>query len=711
MRIPTVTVFAAIVTCASIPALSQDNAYVLLNAQAKGAVCVAIADACTEGAFLVQGQRTELRVINRRFLTNYVFFIDNAVAVVDYPIEDLDEAANLSLSTLVPAAASKGLAPKGLSGSSSLSLRTVQDIITELMNPQSASRVATELTSDIQVIRHDEEKVHADLQQFVATWESLDGRAAPGPNCALESPTLQGVKSCLTSIIRQEHASPWTTLPFTNEDAFRDLIVTNNDAIALVKALNALVGQKAPLLTSSLSALQADIIALRGDLNVLSGNINAVTDALVLTDEVIKPRTPLLTRAQIKSNLIAAYGSGTTPAADAAELNVMTDELLALSKTKNAPHLVTEARQAIQGALTDGRNDAVMMTAHATGVAGSMPLACGGQDKVFFQCFARSLDQQYSQAQETAESSTNDSLIADESNINQLQTTMLTRTNFIYDHSQVQVPLQRAIDLSGHPGNLRLYATIYENETFKRYDIPNVSSTAPVATGTALSASVPADTAVAPTTPPTPLPHPAGTPIAVPVVPVHDRYHGTMVAAFAFSSVKEQSIQSRTITTGDPMPPPPTPNPPPNYCASNTCSQPYFQLTSHSSVILGLAYHPIAYDTFPGYFSRWRRPRDFERHFGIFGGLSVQNMNDYYIGGNVQITRGVQVVTGLNVYRQTAIDPNYSLTGIYKGTPAFPGGREWTKGAFFGIGLNLSIFRKAFGSVTGVGTQAKTGGS
>jgi len=180
-----------------------------------------------------------------------------------------------------------------------------------------------------------------------------------------------------------------------------------------------------------------------------------------------------------------------------------------------------------------------------------------------------------------------------------------------------------------------------------------------------------------------------------------------MVAAFAFSpGVAEISIRTSAVTTGIANDG--------TACSTTTpCTKVLSTGPAHSSVILGMSFHPYGYDTFPKAFS-WKHPRQaFKEAFGIFGGLSVQNLNDYYIGPDLQIAHGVQLMGGVNFYRQNALDTDFVNGGIYPSspTPAFTGPQKWTHGAYFGIGLNLSIFRKAFGSVTGLGVNAANKGS
>ena len=100
-----------------------------------------------------------------------------------------------------------------------------------------------------------------------------------------------------------------------------------------------------------------------------------------------------------------------------------------------------------------------------------------------------------------------------------------------------------------------------------------------------------------------------------------------------------------------------------------------------------------------------------EEAVGVFGGLSVQNLNDYYVGGDFQLVHGLQLMAGWNWYRQNTLAPGLVNGNIYATAPNVTTVQKGTSGAYFGLGLNLSIFRKAFGSVTGLGTAAASSGS
>jgi len=207
--------------------------------------------------------------------------------------------------------------------------------------------------------------------------------------------------------------------------------------------------------------------------------------------------------------------------------------------------------------------------------------------------------------------------------------------------------------------------------------------------------------------PPSAPPQPPGLPITSGVIEVHGHYRATIVAAFAFSQIREASITSVQVTTG-------TATGTNTSCSSNSpCSM--VTVSSgphHSSVIAGMSYHLWTYDTFPGVFSWKKDPASaFKEAVGIFAGLSVQNLNDYYVGGDLQIGHDMQLMGGLNFYRQSSLAPGFTNGNVYPGSPSFTGPQHWTRGAHFGIGLNLSIFRKAFGSVTGLGTSTTSSGS
>lgn len=709
-------------------AVAQDNAVVLFDATHKTTFCV-VSDmsAITPGkacanfpvqGFLVQGQRNQLRVINRKFLTNYTFFIDKVTKVQNFPIEALEEASNLT--TPIPSAAggvSKGAAPKGLATSGALALRTAQDLLAELLNPATSSNPVNEISSDWIIVKREAENVRTDAIAFQRTWNNINGDWVHGDPClrAYGAPTLTSAAECLRVRNHDEWSGTFANgPPYSDEDRFRKLIVNDNDAIAMVTSLGNLLAQRGSVLTNQLSSFDGDLALLRADMNTLAGNVQAIQDAKDLADSI----TPEMTQAQIKARLMQTLNGGTKPVLDDAELNRLTDDYYSFIRTGAGKQELDRAKSAIELLWGEGIRQTQEVLQSATALAGPdfpkdspCPDPQNTMKFVRLGCLADRIDARYSFVLQHAHMTVSDILPTKVAKINVLQSKLLARANEIYDNSRVTVPLDKAIDLGGNTGNLRVYFTIYETETFSRFAMPASSSAAnPVvaATPATITTSPPppaATTTATATTATTTTAPPSGTPVTSGVIEVHDRYKATMVAAFAFSTIKETSIQTKTISTGKA-----------EGSVSCTTAATCTQVTvspgpTHSSVIVGVSYHPWGYDTFPGAYS-WKRPTQaLKQGAGIFGGLSVQNLNDYYAGADMQIAHGLQIMGGVNFFRQNTLAAGFMSGGIYSGSPIFTGPQHWSHGGYFGIGLNLSIFRKAFGSVTGLGTKVASSGS
>jgi hypothetical protein len=179
-------------------ALAQDNAALIFDATRKTDICM-VADIrqnidansnprnCISSGnnllpnFLVQGQNKQLRVINRKFQTNYSFFVYQITEIKNFPIEDLHAAANLTTPLSSAAAGvSKGAAPKGLATNGSLQPRAAQDFIAELINPATATNPASEIASDWLVVKREVENVRNDARSFESIWVDLGFGHSPG---------------------------------------------------------------------------------------------------------------------------------------------------------------------------------------------------------------------------------------------------------------------------------------------------------------------------------------------------------------------------------------------------------------------------------------------------------------------------------------------------------------------------------------------------
>lgn len=750
---------AAALTLAAGVALGQDQALVRYDATRRNLFCIkpnafapdAPCVPADNSSFLVQGQRSQLRVVNRKFLTQYSFYVTQVTPVTNFPIEDLNEAANLTVGTALggPSAVSKGAAPKGLATSGTLQLRTAQDLIAELLNPATASNPANEIASDWIVVKRELENVHNDARGFLATWRTIDDSTVqpeqplptqPVPlSClpAYGAPTLVKTLDCLRGLYGMETTGNFDrTLPFyANEDEFRRLIVRNNDAIAMVTSLAANLSQQTTLLNGYLSAFDGDLASVRADLNTLAGNVQAIQDAEDLLDLIRKKNQYRdMTRDQIKARIMQQYSGGAKSVLDDAEINILVDAYFHFLQSPAAAAVLRGTNEAVETAWSRVERElreAIGRVAPLMDDSFSAPpFFPGDQDcseppyaaadsarrrGAILQCLGARLDFRYSRLLEHDHGLASETLPDTVAKINAAQSNLLARANQIYDNSQVAIPLDLPINLNGNSGNLRLYFSIYETETFPRFAIPpNTSATAPIvsATPATLAAAPPTTTtttssATATTTTTTTPTQPSGNAVANGVVDVHDRYKATMVAAFAFSpNLKERSIQSQPITSG-------TTSDGAVICSSATpCSQAKeVHGSPHASVILGISFHPWSYDTFPHAYDGTGLREHAKHAIGVFGGLSVQNLNDYYAGIDFQVAHGLQFMGGANFLRTDALASGYKNGNIYAGSPAFAGPQRFKTGAYFGIGLNLSIFRKAFGSVTGLGTSATSSGS
>jgi hypothetical protein len=711
--------------------------------------------------FLVQGGRNEFVLVNRRFLTEYTISIDGVTTLQNFPIEDLNEAASLTTALqAATSAVSKGAAPKGLSTSGNLSQRTAQQILSELLSPDTSAGPLTELNSDWLTLSHEAQRVEADKATVLAMFGTLLGPglgpvfpapvpapqgapvppfAEPGPltnnvhtmcNPSLGAPTLHGVELCLSSILSLEYSTTFPPAPpaivplpapfpppppfivsppvsgYSDEPAFRDLIVTDNDAILMVQNLGNALATQVPATSTALSTLDGDTAQYLADLNVFVGNLQALNDSLVLLQN-LQPYTQL---TQIRAHLQSLLNPTGTTAVDPTELNALARQY-------------QQAGGGITAAAIDRLSPEFAVFADgiyhlpSIPVAAPVPPAAGAPRTTFF-AYMRGLEVVLRGVHGT-------DLVEDEHtfnvvvpdyirSVNILQSQVLSRTNEIYDRSDVPVPVRKQLDISGNSGNLLVYYTVRKIETFPRFAVPPLTEQ-----GQAAAASLPAAAA-----PPTPAASttaaastastsstsssPASTPgadtssgviVAHGVVQVHDRYKATMVAMFGFSGIGTQTFTNTTVSSG-------TASDGSTACNStNPCTQ--ISVTpgaAHSAVLVGFSFHPYGYDTYPHFH------QSFKHSWGIMGGLSVLSFNDYYAGPDLQIAHGIQVALGVNVYQQGKLNPIYMNNGIYPGTPTFTV-QHWTTGVFGGIGLNLSIFRKAFGSVTGVGTSTKSTGS
>jgi hypothetical protein len=664
----------------------------------------------TPDGYLVQGKRAQFRVVNRKFFSDYSINIDGVTQLKQIAIQDLDEAANLQtpIQSLV-SAAPKGAAPKGLSTAGQLTLRSAQDLLAELVDEGKASNPASELQSDALIVEREAHKVKAEYLALNETWDVIDGASGPTRDCqaSLGAPTLSSTVDCLEHLNSQEREGIWSgTGPFGTaspgtashgtEDDFRSLTIKIGDAITLIKALSSALQQISSTLSSQFSALDGDLAQWKADLNTLRGNLGAAADAGRAYNDLSMKKggekvLSDLRRAQIKLKLMQDLNGGAgaaKPVLDDAELNQLVGAFS--HQSGSAIEVTNEQAKALTREIHDIASRQI-----------TPPQGSGDVLQYYFLHFLEIVANQT----RAADTSLYDAQVhlavhlpEMVDRINARQSQVLARANEIYDHSAVPEPLDKVIDLSKNSGNLRVYFTVRRVDVFPRYNVPviTVQGSAPPPV---LSPPPPATTTTSP--PPTSQDMSSGTVVAHGSFEVHDFYRATVVAAFTFSTIKNQTVASRSITSGQANDGTPcTPAAP--------CSQPFLDKgSSIPSVVVGLNYYfsRLGHDTFPG------ARNSTSQKMGVFGGLSADRLNSYLIGIGYQPTEALQLTTGFHAVSQDNISGSYSPNQVYPGTPSFGGKSTWSEGAYFGVGLNLSIFRKVFGSVTGLGTKATGAGS
>jgi hypothetical protein len=655
----------------------------------------------TDAGYLVRGKRAQFRVVNRKFFSDYSINIDGVTQLKQIAIQELEEAANLQ--TPIQSAVSavtKGAAPKGLTTTGQLPLRIAQDLLAELVDAGKASNPASELESDALIVEREKRKVDAEVAALDETWKVISGEGAPSRDCqaSLGAPNLSSALSCIHNLHGKETTYPWDGRgPFRDEDKFRDLTVEIGDAITLVRALGRSLQQDSAAFSNQLSALDGDLAQFKADLNALHGNVVAAYDAVTAYGDLSKGAKNVLTplrRAQIKLKLMQdlnGAAAGGKPAFDDAELNRLVEMYLANPSTLGKD--VTDAQnRALQNKI---QSIATRQTAH--------PLPGGGDVvKYYIDSPVQVMADQTKVADEALKDHQSNlgermpSLIYE---INAAQSLMLARANEIYDHSAVPEPLDKVIDLSKTAGNLHVYFTVRRVDVFPRYNVPVITvqgSAPPVVPVTPPgTGSTPASTGGAGQE------MSAGTVVAHGSFDVHDFYRATVVAAFTFSTIKDQTVRSKSITSGQA-------NDGTACTPTSPCSQPFLDKGSPiPSVVVGVNYYlsKQGHDTFPG------AVRSVGQKVGIFGGLAATRLNSYFLGLGFEPSEAIQLTGGVNFVSQDSISGAFSPDQVYAGTPSFGGRSTWSKGAYFGAGFNLSIFRKIFGSVTGLGTKASGAGN
>jgi hypothetical protein len=204
-----------------------------------------------------------------------------------------------------------------------------------------------------------------------------------------------------------------------------------------------------------------------------------------------------------------------------------------------------------------------------------------------------------------------------------------------------------------------VYYTIVRSERYARYSVVPVTEVVAAAP----SPVKPADA----------LPQPANVILASGALEVHDFSRATVVAAFAATT-----LWNNNFGTSD-----------------NTVIRTSRSRAEH--IIVGLDYYLCNRDTYPGARNKLLA------EFGIFGGVSVNALNNYFAGLAFEPHLGVNITAGVHFGRETALQAPFVSGGSIAADSTPRTYQRQTKGYFISAGLDLQIFRKVFGAVTGVG--------
>jgi hypothetical protein len=235
-------------------------------------------------------------------------------------------------------------------------------------------------------------------------------------------------------------------------------------------------------------------------------------------------------------------------------------------------------------------------------------------------------------------------------------------------------------------------------------------STAQATNLPAASTPAPAATALSPAAPPTDMPtsatpEPAGIVVTRGTFYVHDLYKANVVAAFAYSWAKDHNIVKQ---------------PQPSACGGTTgnpdtnCFSPLLNNSSSQlNLILGVDYYFHPRDTFydlPGTQITGAPKRSTQEWLlqstGIMGALSATKGNNWFLGLFLEPVLGVQVGAGANFTSESRLQKNFQFGVPVDMTADFPTQDARVTKPFISVGLDLGLFRKIFGKLTGIGTAA-----
>jgi hypothetical protein len=91
---------------------------------------------------------------------------------------------------------------------------------------------------------------------------------------------------------------------------------------------------------------------------------------------------------------------------------------------------------------------------------------------------------------------------------------------------------------------------------------------------------------------------------------------------------------------------------------------------------------------------------------GVSGGISATSANSYFVGLTLEPVIGLNLSYGRNFAKERVLDDGFMVGPTQQGTelpPSPPPTHEASiRKSYFAVGLDLRIFSKIFGKITGV---------
>ncbi len=653
--------------------------------------------------FLDQREAPELHVVNRKFLTDYSVEITGVTTPQRASIRGIEEASSLTLG------APSLIAPPSKGGGAGISARNTGDVFNQLLDETQANKPRTALESEYYYLQREVERVNADVLGLQARYDLVMGPHTPilGCEAPLGNQTLTDVAECLRDEIDFNRTDPWLTEPFRDEDEFR---VINIRAQQWVQSVGALQKQiKRADLVSGVASVESEVAQLEDDVSAFSSNVGATLAAIELYSSLTglawnNDGTPTLPagalrrdtqveirrdqlRAQIQ-NQLKTSATGAIAVVDDAELNKLVNKYLDVMRgAAGGFHVADDAVTALHRILVP----IVPPIIPAPGIPRTLTAAATD-----FEDRADVLREDSAALLENIQTDVLTQIAA----VNSLQSELLDRINYIYDHSAIAEPLVKHIDLTGHSGNLVVYYKIHWVENFARYqvvtpivgggDVGGNPQVAALPASPAATAASPAPGAVTPPASPatsTPGTPPAGDVVAQGSFEVHAFDRATVVAGFVFSFLHNNSFSAQRTTNGG------------NTTYTAVLSSQPFQ----PHVLIGVDYYFSPKDTFPTIAKGYRPQRS---DFGLLGGVSANSLNNYFFGLAWEPSLGFNFSVGAHSGTETRLQGQSQIA-----TSSVPTYDKRITKLFLMAGFDLQIFRKIFGKVTGVGISATATGS